>query len=88
VNEQLGFDFEPALCRYGSPKPGEARPCSRPATHAACWEIPATHLDGTPNCRAGHGRIECCLDHANYYATAWVPHYPHEVGAAWIDVLP
>lgn len=83
---QAAFDFEPELCHYGASTPD--RLCSRPATHAACWAIPDTNLDGTPNVRAGSGRVPCCLEHANYYANAWVPYYPHQVGSAWIDVLP
>lgn len=75
------------LCNYGLPKPGEQRPCNEPATHGARWSIPPTYLDGTPNVRAGAGGIDCCRDHANYYASAWVPIYPYEVGSSWIEVL-
>jgi hypothetical protein len=87
-DKQLTLDPVIGLCNYGTPKLGESRPCSRPATHRACWEIPKYHLDGsTRNVRAGSGSIECCRDHADYYATAWTPHYPMESGAAWIEII-
>lgn len=87
IQLDLLADLDVGLCRYGLPKLGEQRPCVEPATHAACWLIPPAYLDGTPNPRAGSGRIECCRRHADYYASAWVPRYPGEVGSAWIDVL-
>lgn len=76
------------LCNYGQPEFGAPRPCERPATHRARWLIPSTYLDGTPNSRAGEGGIECCREHANYYASAWVNFdlYPYSVDA-WIDIL-
>lgn len=77
------------LCQYGTPKLGEKRPCNEPATHRACWFVPATYVDGTPNPRAGTGGIDCCLSHANYYATAWCPLNPLVTiapDAAWIEV--
>lgn len=90
--EQLTMDalLATGLCNYGLPKPGEVRPCSEPVTHAAVWEIPPTYLDGEPNPRAGTGRIECCRQHADYYATSWAASgilYPYSCDRAWIDVL-
>lgn len=69
------------LCQYGQPKPGTPRPCIRPATHAAVWQIPE------PSPRAGTGRISCCLDHANYYAEAWCTWWwlKSSTDTAWLE---
>lgn len=79
------------LCDYGQPKMGEVRPCSKRATHAAHWFIPATYRDGTPNSRAGEGHIDCCREHADYYASAWAYGpcrlYPAMTDSAWIEIL-
>lgn len=78
----------PRLCGYGTPRVGERRPCSLPATHRAVWSKPATYLDGTPHPHAGEsGGISCCRAHADYYAAAWVPHLPNDPGSAWIEIL-
>jgi hypothetical protein len=61
--------------------------CDDPATHTACWSIPGLHRDGTPNTRAGSGRVDCCLYHANYFATAWFPTYPSMTDATWIEPM-
>lgn len=52
---------EHGLCRYGLGGSGVGT-CTRPATHAACWAKP----EGL------QGRMECCLEHANYYAMGWL----------------
>lgn len=67
----------------------ESPTCDRPATHAARFEHFESKEDGwTP---AGavitYGGMRCCLTHANYYAEAWLPIYPGQFGAAWIDIL-
>lgn len=77
--DQLGFDFTPAVCSVDS--------CDAPRTHAACGEIGPLNFDGTPNVRQGSARVECCLWHANYFANAWCPYYPFEMGSAWLETL-
>lgn len=74
------------LCRYGYPN--QLGKCLRPATHRAVWRKQAAGVEQD-------GGLECCRDHANYYATAWAP-YCLKVGApgsghideaVWIDIL-
>jgi hypothetical protein len=75
------FDLAPStLCDYGTPKAGEPRRCSELATHAARWVV----YDGP---RRDTNGLRCCRDHADYYASAWVPRYDAERGAAWIEAL-
>lgn len=91
LTAQLSFEVATALCDYGLPKLGEARPCSKVATHRACWLIPPAYRDGVVNTRAGAGSIVGCLDHANYYARGWlgpVLLYPYVCDAVWMEVLP
>lgn len=84
VADQLTLDLPREGCQYGIPQPGEVPRCTAPATHAAV----SVHARAKVT-----ARVECCRDHANYYATAWAaPHvlyYP--VGmtgdATWIEVL-
>lgn len=78
--------LDEGLCQYGTPPPGETnRPCNRPATHGARW-------------RQGErtGGVDCCRDHADYYASAWAPIHlrcgwrdpgPHH-DTAWMEILP
>lgn len=89
TGEQLAFELDSGLCNYGLPKLGERRLCDKPATHAACWLVPDKRPDGKPEPRAGIGRIECCRDHAVYYANAWCTwwYFPGSRDVAWIDVL-
>lgn len=75
------------LCNYGTPDPGADRRCSKPATHRAVWHVPGEYFDGSPNTRAGAGGIDCCREHANYYASAWFPIYPAMRDSCWIEVL-
>ena len=91
------------LCDYGTPALGEQRPCNRPATHAAvchqrayrCAPDTCGH-SGPAMERDEHvARIECCRDHANYYASAWaaggITYYPQAcrsmAESTWIETL-
>lgn len=67
-------------CEYGQPGT-----CTRPATHVAHGHW----VRGPKNAPVeGDCAIRCCLRHANYYATAWCPHYPGQRDSAWIEILP
>jgi hypothetical protein len=74
------------VCQYGHPQ--NVGRCMRPATHRAR----ARKAGGDTEVDVG---LECCRDHADYYASAWAPLHL-QVGAsrggrwdeaAWIDVL-
>lgn len=73
---QLSIFAAGSLCEYGAGTKDEGLLCDRPRTHAAVWQQDAKT-----------GRVECCLDHANYYATAWCPHYPGERTTVWMERL-
>lgn len=80
--EQLALGVDVGLCDYGTPKLGETRPCSKPATHAAVGYQPEDEYH-----REHTARVECCRSHADYYASAWVPIYPSQTCSAWIEIL-
>lgn len=88
---QLAFGVDERLCNYGTPKLGESRPCSKPATHSARWSIPEAYTNGVPHPHGGEsGAIDCCREHANYYATAWYPLNARssiDPSSSWIVVL-
>lgn len=89
--EQLALDVEVGLCDYGTPKLGEIRPCSKPATHAACWHQAAGKAYYGEILGELEGRIECCRNHADYYASSWawpIGAYPslHPM-TVWIEIL-
>lgn len=89
--EQLALGVDVGLCDYGTPKLGENRPCSKPVTHAACWWQKAGKPYYGEILPELSGRIECCRDHAHYYADSWA--YP--IGlypglwpmTVWIEIL-
>ena len=59
--------------------------CAAPATHGArCSWVRGGHEQPVTT---GVASRDCCLPHANYFASAWTPMYPASRDVAWIDIL-
>lgn len=82
MTAQLALDLAADVCQAGD--------CGRPRTHRAVSDW----VRGAPGEETrGRAASECCLDHANYYACAWVAlalppwSYPGVRDVAWIEPL-
>lgn len=98
VQEALDLVFGGGLCRWGAPPGGTIGRCTERATHRARWRKLGVFFLKTgpepyrlPDDRPTEGGVDCCVEHANYYADAWaythVVLYPHIGEETWIEIL-